>query len=240
MKSALMVAIFPATRWSVVAAAGAGDEGSRAALAELCQLYWYPLYAFARRSGLKPEDAEDATQGFFASILKANLFATADPSKGRLRSFLLKSFTYDLADAGRRAARQKRGGDVEMVSFDLEMAEDRYNLERSGQEPVYQFESAWAATVLEQALRTVQAHYVSTGRGELFEALRPCLGNTSAGVASAGSLGMSEVALRQAISRLRDRFRTALRAQIADTLREPTEEAINEELNSLRSALSAS
>lgn len=236
-------ATFPVTRWSVVAAATTGDDRAATALGELCQLYWYPLYAYARRRGLAPEDAEDATQRFFMSVLESNLFASADPSKGRLRSFLLKSFTFDLTDASRHAGRRKRGGGVEVVSFDLERAEERYQTERPVAEPVCQFEQAWATAVLEGAVRQVEEHYAATGRGPLFNTLRPCLGNASAGTAApmpqAASLGLSDVALRQAISRLRDRFRTALRAQIADTLRDPTEEAINEELRSLRAVLAA-
>ncbi|HVY70919.1 MAG TPA: RNA polymerase subunit sigma-24 [Verrucomicrobiae bacterium] len=236
-------ATFPATRWSVVAAAGTKDGRASLALAELCQLYWYPLYAYARRRGLSPEDAEDATQRFFTTILERNFFADADPAKGRLRSFLLKAFAFDLADANRQARRLKRGGAAEMVSFDRELAEDRYQGEREITEPASQFDLAWATTVLEGAVRTVEEQYHTSGRGALFDALRPCLGNspreTPEKIPAAASLGLSEVALRQAISRLRDRFRTALRAQIADTLREPTEEAINEELRGLREALVA-
>lgn len=233
--------MFPATRWSIVADATAtGDARASVALGELCGLYWYPLYSYARSRGLGPEDAEDATQGFFASILQDNLFAGADPAKGRLRSFLLKAFAHALTDAGRHAGRRKRGGGVEMVSFSLEDAEERFQTEQGAEEPVHQFESAWAGAVVEAALRQVERHYTGAGRGELFQALRPCLGGApgaEAKIPPAASLGLSEAALRQAVSRLRDRFRDAVRAQIADTLREPTEEAISEELRSLRSVL---
>lgn len=241
-----MTSTFPATRWSVVAAAGAAGcdrTVASTALAELCGLYWYPLYSYARRRGLGPEDAEDATQAFFGSVLEANLFAAADPSLGRLRSFLLKAFGRDLADARRDGARQKRGGGAEIISLDLEMAEGRFLAEPAGGEPVHAFEAAWATTVLESALRRVEADYAKTGRADLFAGLRPCLGAGGAGISDpiqlAAPLGLSDVALRQAISRLRERFRTALRAQIADTLREPTEEAIDEELRSLRAVLAA-
>ncbi len=240
-----MTSSFPATRWTVVVAAAGSVEGdpaaAQAALGELCGLYWYPLYAYARRRGLSPEDAEDATQSFFSSLLAENLFAAADPSLGRLRSFLLKAFGRDLADARRDRARQKRGGGAELIPLDLPEAESRFLAEPSGGEPVHRFERTWAATVLEGALRRVEADYAATGRAGVFTALRPCLGAGGAGITEpdrlAASLGLSDVALRQAISRLRDRFRTALRAHVADTLREPTEEAIDEELRSLRAVL---
>lgn len=228
----------------VAAAAASGDQmGGHTAMGELCELYWYPIYAYARRRGLGPEDAEDATQSFFRSVLAENLFAAADPSLGRLRSFLLKAFGRDLADARRDGARQKRGGGAEVVSLDLLAAENRFQAEAPGGEPTRTFEAAWAATVLEGALRRVEADYAATGRSAVFTALRPCLGAGGGGVFEpaqlATSLGLSDVALRQAISRLRDRFRTALRAHVADTLREPTEAAIDEELQSLRALLAA-
>lgn len=226
----------------VAAGSGGGDPAAaQTALGELCGLYWYPLYAYARRRGLSPEDAEDATQAFFRSLLAENLFGAADPSLGRLRSFLLKAFGRDLADARRDAARQKRGGGAELVPLDLPDAEDRFLAEPPGGEPIHRFERAWAATVLEGALRRVETDYAATGRADVFTALRPCLGAGGVGMAEANrltaSLGLSDVAQRQAISRLRDRFRTALRAHMADTLRTPTEEAIDEELRSLRAVL---
>lgn len=234
-------AAFPATRWSVIAELGAGQDrtSARTALSELCRLYWYPLYAFARRYGLNAEDAEDATQSFFACILEDRLFAAADPSVGRLRSFLLKAFSRDLADARRDANRQKRGGGVEVVP--LSLAEERYLTEPVQSEAAHQFEASWAAAVLEGSLERVAEEYRSTGRGELFEALRPCLGSGTQeppdSAALAASLGLNSAALRQAISRLRQRFRSALRAQIADTLREPSEAAIDDELRALQGVL---
>lgn len=237
---------FPATRWSVIAAAGTcGDPAAaRAALDEVCRLYWYPLYAFARRRGLSPEDAEDATQGFFATLLNTNLLGKADPALGRLRSFLLKAFVRDLTDARRDATRQKRGGAAGLVPLELEGAEDRYQAEPAGAEPVHQFEAAWAAVVLASAIRRVERDYVDTGRGALFTALRPFLGSGAAvppgQTRLAAELGLSDVAFRRALSRLRERFRAALRVQIADTLREPDDATIDDELRSLRTVLASS
>ncbi len=242
-----LTSTFPATRWSVIAAAGTGGDpaAARTALDEVCRLYWYPLYAFARRRGLGPEDAEDATQAFFASLLGTNLLGEADPAMGRLRSFLLKAFARDLTDARRSATREKRGGTVERVPLDLEAAEIRYQAEPAGAEPVHQFEAAWAAVVLASAVRQVEVDYSASGRGALFTALRPYLGSSSGPggppdpARLAAELGLSDVAFRQALSRLRDRFRAALRAQIADTLRSPDEATIDEELRGLRAVLAA-
>ena len=227
----------------MIAAAGAGGDRTtaRTALAELCRLYWFPLYGFARRKGLSPQDAEDATQTFFASILESNLFAAANPSLGRLRSFLLTAFSNRLADAHRAAGRQKRGGGTEFVSLDLIEAEGRYHAEPGGAEPVRQFEVAWAAAVLEGAVRSVEMEYHADGRGGIFAALRPFLctgaGEVPDQAELAASLGLSHGTLRQALFRLRDRFRVTLRAQIADTLHDPTDAAIDDEIRTLRAVL---
>lgn len=235
---------FPATRWSVIAAAGAGGDrtNAQAALAELCRAYWYPLYAFARRSGLTAEDAEDATQAFFLAVLEDNLFAQADPALGRLRSFLLKAFSRDLSDARRDAGRLKRGGGVEILPLAHPEAEARYQAEPEEAAPALQFEKSWALAVLAGAAERVEADYQSTGRGALFAALRPFLGSSAPppdATDLARSLNLNSAALRQAISRLRERFRLALRAQIADTLQQPTEAGIDDELRALRAVLTA-
>lgn len=235
---------FPPTRWSIIAELGPGRcrNGARTALAELCRLYWYPLYAFARRSGLNPPDAEDATQAFFLAVLEGNLFAAADPSIGRLRSFLLKAFSRDLADSRRDARRQKRGGNLEIVPLTevTPDAEGRFLAESTRGAAAHQFEQAWASAVLEGALQRVESDYSATGRAEVFEALRPMLGGAGEVPAAeelAASLQLSPMAFRQALSRLRERFRVALRAQIADTLRDPSEAAIDDELRALREVM---
>ncbi len=235
-----MTSSFPATRWSIIAAAGAVGEKSTAqkALAELCRVYWFPLYTFARRKGLGPEDAEDATQTFFASILESEFFASADASVGRLRTFLLGAFSKRIVDFQRSASRLKRGGGVEFIPFDLADAEQR--LEAA---PTRDFDADWAAALIESAVRKLEADYAESGRSEIFTALLPYLGTTAGEPPDqaqiATTLGMSHVALRQTLLRFRDRFRTALRAQIADTLREPSETAIDDELRTLSAVLSA-
>jgi RNA polymerase sigma factor (sigma-70 family) len=217
------------------------QQDVRSALGVLCALYWYPLYAFARRRGLAPEDAEDATQAFFLSVLERGFFASADPERGRLRTFLLTSFSRQLVDAHRTASREKRGGGVEFVPLETDDAEIRFAGEPSSAEPAAQFEKEWAAALIEGAVRRLKADYAESGKVPLFDALLPFLG-TSAGeppdqAQLATQLGMSHVALRQSLLRLRTRFRTVLRAQVSDTLREPTDAAIDEELRALHAVL---
>ena len=235
-------ASFPVTRWSVIAAVAAGGDNAaaRTALGELCRVYWIPLYAFARRKNFGPEDAEDATQSFLLRMLETHFLASANPELGRLRTFLLTAFSRHLSDTRRDAGRQKRGGDVEFIPLDLHDAEDRYLIGPQTQDPTLQFEADWAAALLEGAIEQVESEYTINGRPELFEALRPFLG--AGGEIPhqgelAAQLGMSHAALRTSLTRLRDRFRTALRSLIADTLREPSESAIDDELRALRTML---
>jgi len=236
---------FPVTRWSVIAAVAAGGDcaAARAALSELCRLYWIPLYTFARRKNLSPEDAEDATQGFLLGVLESQFLASADPALGRLRSFLLTAFSRHLINLHREAGRLKRGGAVEFIPLDFGDAESRYQSAPQSQDAALQFESDWAAAVLEAAIIQIEADYAASGRSEIFAGLRPFLGGGGEipdQAELAARLGMSHAALRQSLVRLRDRFRSVLRAQIADTLRNPTESAIDEELRALRAVLSES
>ncbi len=234
-----MTASFPATRWSIISAARSGDApaAARTALDDLCRLYWFPLYAFARRTGLSPEDAEDATQSFFLGILKSNLMAAADPSKGRMRTFLLKAFSDKLVDLQRSAGRLKRGGGVEFVPLDLIEAEQRYE---SG--AAQDFDAAWASALVEGTVRKLEASYAASDRSAIFASLLPFLG-TSTGdppdqAQLAAQLGMSHAALRQSLTRFRERFRSTLRSAIADTLADPTDDEIDGELRVLASVLS--
>jgi hypothetical protein len=229
---------FPATRWSVVLAAAGEGQPARAALEELCRLYWFPLYAVARQRGCSPEDAEDETQNFLAEVAGGRLLAAATPERGHLRTYLLAAFQRDLIDAQRRTLRQKRGGGVVMVPLDLHTAEDR--LEQAAAEtPQAAFDKAWALTCLESAAAALATEYENRGRGALFQTLRPFLDPESEGDYSAASraTGLDANALRQAVFRLRQRFRALLRQVIADTLDQPGEALIDEELAALRRAL---
>ena len=233
-----MTSSFPATRWSIIAAATASDGGNSAqvALAELCRIYWFPLYAFARRKGLSAEDAEDATQTFFQHLLESEMMSAANPTLGRMRTFLLKAFSDKLIDLKRAEGRLKRGGGVQFISLDLSEAELRYEMS-----PTMDFEASWATALLEAAVRKLETDYTDSDRREIFSALLPYLG-TSTGeppdqAQLATQLGMSHAAFRQSLARFRERFRITLRSTVADTLREPTESAINEELRMLSSIL---
>lgn len=239
-----MSSSFPITRWSVIAAVAAGGDSAaaRTALGELCRLYWMPLYAFARRKNLSPEDAEDATQGFLLNVLETQFLATADPVLGRLRSFLLTAFSRHLIDLHRDSNRLKRGGGVEWIPLDFGDAESRYQASPQSADAALNFESDWAAAVLEAVISQLESDYAAHGRTAIFEGLRPFLGTGGEipdQATLATQLGMSHAALRQSLTRLRERFRSTLRAHIADTLREPTDAAIDEELRALRAVLAS-
>ncbi len=235
----LAVPHFPATRWSVVLKASGSGTQARAALEELCRLYWFPLYAFARQQGCSPEDAEDETQAFLADMAAGGMLSTAAPDKGHLRTYLLAAFQRDLIDAHRHAHRQKRGGGVEFVSLEVLDAEERYRNTPNQDSPAAIFDFAWALTCLTAAMRLLESEYSARGRTALFQSLRQFLDPESEGdyAAVAGSTGLEPNALRQAVFRIRQRYRTLVRQTIADTLAHPSGALIDEELTALRAAL---
>ena len=231
---------FPPTRWSVVLSAAGGGEPARVALEELCRLYWLPLYAYARQRGFSPEDAEDETQQFLANAVSDGLLSSALPEKGRLRTYLLAAFQHDLLDAVRRASRQKRGGLIQFVPLDSELAERRAGAVQGG-DPSAAFDRAFAVACLEQAGRLLSDEYTARGRQVLFDVLQPFLdpGNEPPHAAAAAAAGLAPNALRQAVFRLRQRYRVLLRQVVADTLSDPSDALIDEELSALLSALTA-
>jgi RNA polymerase sigma-70 factor (ECF subfamily) len=233
---------FPLTRWSLVAAAGGGDpQARRQALEEICRQYWLPLYAFARRKGSAPSDAEDATQSFLAVFLNGDGFAGADRTQGSLRTYLLTRFQTFLINSWRRENSQKRGGQVLHLALDFHEAEERCASEwQHSASPDAAFEKQWVSALLEAVMRRVQENYQSTGRSRHFDVLRPFLNFDETGTDYAGAaeeLGLSAPAVRQAVHRLRERFSRELRSWIAETLADPSEEAIDEELAALRTVL---
>lgn len=230
---------FPATRWTVVlAAAGRGVE-AREALEELCRIYWFPLYVFARQHGCSAEDAEDETQDFLARTAAGEILASATPQRGKLRSFLLAAFQHDLLDTCRRRNRQKRGGHLDILSIDSVSAEDRLACATLHATPEANYDRAWAVTCLESALGELAAEYEARGRTTLFAALRSFIDPASDGdCAAAAVLGLNANAQRQAVFRLRQRFRALLRQTVANTLSNPTAEIIDEEIEALPGALS--
>lgn len=228
---------FATTRWSLVVAAGRPDAPDGAgALADLCRLYWYPVYAYVRRRGHRPHDADDLTQAFFARLLEKGALAAAAPERGRFRTFLLTACQHFLANEHHRAHAAKRGGRVE--SLDLTDAEGRYVREPARDEPPERlFERRWALDLLGRVLARLRQEYEADGKGPLFEALKDRLtGDDAAGYAAvAGALGLTAGAAKTAAYRLRRRYGELLREEIAETVAAPAE--IDEEVQALFRAL---
>ena len=233
---------FQTTRWSIVRqAVGRDDIESRRALAVLCEGYWYPIYAFIRRSGRSPQDAEDLTQGFFELIIEKDVLASADPAKGRLRTFLLACVRNFVADAYDREQAHKRGAGL-VVSFDAAQAEERYVAEPVDElSPDRLFHRRWALTLVSDTLGWLREEWTNDGKAELFEALRPFLGLSPKAEKSyeqlSLELGMAEGTLKSHVHRLRERWRDALFEKVAATLDRPTPREIQAELSVLLECL---
>jgi RNA polymerase sigma-70 factor (ECF subfamily) len=228
-------AVFVTTRWSVVLAAGpSASAESERALSQLCRTYWYPLYAFVRRQGRSPQDAEDLTQGFFARLLEKRALGGVDREKGKFRSFLLASLKNFLANDWDRNHAAKRGGKHSVISLDDDTAEDRYLREPSHDlTPEKLFEQSWALMILETVLQQLRKEYTASGKAHLFDALQEHLiGDENASYASAAAeLGMKEGAVRMTVLRMRRHFGYLLRSEIAHTVADPGE--LEEELRHL-------
>jgi RNA polymerase sigma factor (sigma-70 family) len=235
--------IFATTRWTIVLHAKNADDTTQAhsALAELCQTYWYPLYAYIRHRGHKPHDAEDLTQGFFEKFLRLHSLNSVSPDKGKFRAFLLASLKHFLADQRDRANAHKRDT-RRTFSLDAQVAESKYALEPAHTlTPERLYERRWALTLLDTVLQRLAHEYQSSGRGQLFKELRFSIAGEKNAVPYhdlAARLDMSEEALRVAVFRLRKKFRQTLREEIAHTV--TSSEEIEEELQSLRQILSQS
>jgi RNA polymerase sigma factor (sigma-70 family) len=233
---------FAPTRWTAVLSAGHADTTrARQALAELCQTYWYPLYAYVRRRGYSSHDAEDLTQGFFARLLRLNSLAEVSPGRGKFRAFLLASIKNYLLVEWRRASAQKR--DVRRTfSFDLDAAEIRYHQEPfESFPPEWVFDRQWALTLLERVIQQLRREYELSGRGTIFQELRQTITLGRELVSHedlAARLGMSEEAVRVAAHRLRKRYRQMLRAEIAGTVSDESE--VDAEMDYLRRVITPS
>jgi RNA polymerase sigma-70 factor (ECF subfamily) len=231
---------FVTTHWSLVVSAGRNDTpDARNALEKLCRAYWFPIYAFVRRQGHNPHDAQDLTQDFFARLLEKKYLAEADPARGRFRSFLLASLKHFLANEWDKAKAQKRGGGQVLIPIDVAAAETSGGLEPADDLTAEKiFERRWALTLLEQVLRRLRAEYVRDGKENLFEQLKPTLTEASRSVRYAEiatRLGTTEGAVKVAVHRLRQRYREVLRAGIADTVAGPGE--VEDEIRNLFAAL---
>jgi RNA polymerase sigma-70 factor (ECF subfamily) len=232
---------FVTTHWSLVLSARDGESPqSAAALEKLCRSYWYPLYAYIRRSGQPKENAEDLTQAFFARLLEKKFLETAQQERGRFRNFLLVALKRFLANEWERAHAQKRGGFQAHLSLDTEMAERKFKSDLAAAEipPDLAFERRWALTLLEQTMARLRSEFEHSGKISEFERLKIFLTTDKQEIpyaAVATELGMNESALRVAVHRLRKRYRELFREEIAHTLAEG--ESVDEELRYLFSVL---
>lgn len=232
---------FLPTHWSMVLSAGhRSSPGAQSAREELCRSYWYPLYAYLRRSGHNGTDAEDLIQSFFARLLEHDWLATADPAKGRFRTFLLVCLKRFVADELEKARALKRGGGGLFVSLDDAAAAERYAAEQRNELPPESlFDRRWALTLMEQAWDQLRAECELTGRLPLFERWQATLGGepeTTRHEVLATSLNLTVPALKSAIFRLRARYRGLLRKAVSQTVRDPRE--VDDEIRYLLRAVS--
>jgi RNA polymerase sigma-70 factor (ECF subfamily) len=217
---------FPSTHWSLIVRAGTlGSSAHRAALTELCSLYWYPLYAFIRSKGNDPQLALDLTQGYFERLLEKDVIARADRSKGRFRAFLRADCQHFLINQHRR--RTARPDLISGVSIDGSYAENRYCFEPVDRlTPDRLFDRAWATTLLERVLDVLALEQAAKGLSHVFERLKEVLakGQYTVPVSIlASQLGMTVGAVHTAVHRLRKRYREILQEQISATLDDPSE-----------------
>jgi RNA polymerase sigma factor (sigma-70 family) len=235
---------FQTTQWSVVLlSAQSQAPGSRAALSDLCKLYWYPLYAFIRRRGCNAEDAQDLTQGFFLSLLDRKALRQVTPLKGKFRSFLLASLQNYLSDQFDRRRSLKRGGNIEFVPLDFESGDERYRSEPEEALTAEKiFDARWAMTLLDETLRRLRQEYVAQQKLTIFMTLKPFLGPVgSQKLASyediAHRLDLSVGGVKTLVHRLRKRYTELLREEVARTVTDPKE--VDEEIHALCEALVA-
>ena len=239
---------FNTTRWSVVLSSADtnGDtQKMHTALAELCKIYWRPVFAFIRRVGHSPPDAQDLTQDFFVIVLKGQLLQRANPARGRFRSLVLKALEDFLHDAEAKRSARKRGGDVHFVSWDDWISEAPSHFSISQQESERWsaeriFDVRWAATVVERALSRLGEECEKRGRRRIFDMLSPCLAADRNNVSYSKfskALGIPEGSVKRLVHQMRVRYRRLLREEVGLTVEKPDE--IDDELRYLCAALSA-
>jgi len=232
---------FATTHWSVVLAAADQERPEAAeALETLCRTYWYPLYAFVRREGHSPHDAEDLLQGFFVRFLEKHYLGDVHQAKGRFRSFLLSAMKHYLADQWDKAHAVKRGGRIQFVSLEGEPAENRYREEVASElTPERLYEQRWACALLERVMVRLEQDFHAAGKGPLFTVLVRLLPDDDPTVSYAelaAEHGLSEGALRMKVQRLRRRYQRLLREEIAHTVARP--EDVDDEIRWLFSVVS--
>jgi RNA polymerase sigma factor (sigma-70 family) len=228
---------FATTRWTMVLAAGASRE---VALEELCQSYWFPLYAFVRRRGYGKEDAEDLTQSFFAKLLDRESLTGLDPEQGRFRAFLLAALKNFLSNEWGRSMCAKRGGALAHLSLDWQSADHRFAIaDETGLSPDRAFDREWALELLANVIERLRGEFLNDGKDKEFDALKVFL-TTGRGEISgeevAKELGIDAGSARVKIHRLRKRYRELLKREIAETLADRS--MVEEELAVLFGAFS--
>jgi RNA polymerase sigma-70 factor (ECF subfamily) len=233
---------FATTHWSLVLAVGeASQPAATAALAQLCEMYWYPLYVYIRRRVGNAHEAQDATQAFFAQLLERDVVASADPHRGRFRAFLLTACKRFLINEWHKARADKRGGGRRPLSLDFDSGESKLSLvavDRLSPEQLYDYE--WAIALLERVMERLRAEYVAKDRLPHFDVLKRFLAGSPqrAGYAEAArTLGISETTAKVAAHRMRQRYRELLRAEIAQTVARPDD--IDDEIRDLFDILAA-
>lgn len=232
---------FATTRWTTVTAAG-GTSSARAAtaLAELCEIYWPPLYGYLRGRGYRPEEAQDLTQGFFARLLETQAIRSADPARGRFRAFLLTALKRYVINEYERSASARRGGRHVHFSLDFDEAERAYRIDRRNDDtPERVFDRKWAAIALDRALHRLHQEYEGVGKGEMARVLLRYLTETSdlpSYREVAAQLQLTEGAVKVAVHRLRQRYGAILRLEIGETVIDAKE--IESEMRELLRAVS--
>ncbi|HYN06009.1 MAG TPA: hypothetical protein VES67_01340 [Vicinamibacterales bacterium] len=231
---------FATTRWTLVLATRhPGSPEAASAFAALCETYWFPVYAFIRRSGRSSDDARDLTQAFFTRVLEKNYFRDAEQARGRFRTFLLASVRHFLANERDAEMALKRGGRVAHVPIEVETEERRFHREPSDDlTPERLYERRWALAAIDAAMTRLAARYEGSARRRMFDELRPLLtGDEPASYATLSSrLGATEGALRVAVHRLRRQFASSLREVIAETVDD--QQAVDDELRYLMAIVS--
>ena len=234
---------FAPTRWTLILRARGETPDARAALGELCEAYYQPVLRFLRREGRDEDAAREFTQEFFARVLARGGFDEADPERGRFRSYLLGALKHFLADQRKHEQRLKRGGGIAAESLDASGLDDEPGswqiADPSSPAPEALFDHEWALALIARALAVIEKEFAAAGKPDQFDTLKPWLMGEAPSMSQADAarrLRLSEGALKVGIHRLRKRFRDAVRAEISQTLRDPS--LVDEELRHLISALS--
>lgn len=231
--------LFQTTRWTLVAKARSAQEAEASkALNELCAAYWYPVYAFIRRSCFSPEDAQDLTQSYFADLLERGYLDRADRAKGKLRAFLLADIKLFLGNQHRRHRAEKRGGGQVIESFDQALAEKRYGIEPADRNsPDEIFDRAWATTLLNSVHEELRAEYAARDQQVVFDALQQFIAWNAGDLSYAdvaAALGKTINDIKVSVHRLRKRYRALLERAVSDTVTSPDE--MNDEIRALAAA----